>query len=103
MGGSAVTNKPKSNKWKVVSGRDNYLSNNANCSITLSPPCSNQNTPSETPPVDAQITNKMCQMDSKSPKFPLRRERMGVQYRNRGSQSIYAWGINIIALVIVIP
>ena len=84
MGGSAVTNKPKPKKWQVGSGGDTHLSNNVSCYITQYPPFANQNTPSETPPVDAQTTNKTHHMDPKSPKFSLCSERTGVQYRNRG-------------------
>ena len=83
IGGSAVTNKPKPKKWQVGSGGNNRLINNINCSINQSQPCANQNTLSETPPVDAQTTNKTHCMDSKYPNFLLLRECTGVQSRER--------------------
>ena len=66
MGRSAVTNKHKHKKRQVVSGGDTHFSNNVNYSITQYLPCANQNTPSDTPPVDAQTTKKILQMGSKS-------------------------------------
>ena len=65
MGGSAVKNKTKPNKWQFGSGGDTHLINNVDCSINQYPPCSNQNNPSETPSVEAQTIKKTCQMDSK--------------------------------------
>ena len=37
--------------------------------MTQSPPCNNQNTHSETPPIEAQTTKKTQQTDSKSIKL----------------------------------
>ena len=68
--------------------RYTHLSNNVNCSITRYPPCANQNTSSETPPVDVQTTKKIFQMDSKSPKSPIHSERTGVQTRNCGRNQL---------------
>ena len=70
MGGSPITNKLKPNKLQVGSCGDTHLSNNVKYYITQSPPCANQDIPSETPPVDAQNIKKTCQMDSKSCCFP---------------------------------
>ena len=84
MGGISITNKPKTNKWQVGSGGDTHLNNNLNSSITQFPPYSNQDIPSETPPVDAQSTNKTRQMDSKY-------------------WSITALGITVLAVLTLIP
>ena len=84
MGGSAVTNKPKPEKLQVGSGGDTHLINNVNYYIAQSPPCANQDTPSDTPSVDTENTKKTRQMDFKSPKPPLRSEHMGFHSRDHG-------------------
>ena len=91
MGGSNITNKAKPNKWKFGSGVGTHLSNNVNSNITQSPQCTNRYIPSDTPTVDSQSTNKMPQMDSKSPTFPVYRCPRYHRTASSYSDTIYTW------------